>query len=433
MSKIIVIGAGISGLVAAYRLKKAGHDVTVLEAADHVGGRMITIHWNGWSIDPGAKFVTGGDKYLLEMVEELGLKDQLYQMFTEGVPTVILRDGKLHSVNFVSLSSYLRWTGVSLKARLAMLKLIPHFLAVAPKVKNMYRMDQVPGPDDETLEEFFNKRISREMFEYWAFPTFETYCSYSGSDISRKAFLALMMSYLNTKSLGLRAGIGALPEAIAARLDVRLGAIVSRLDLPHATDLMRVTYLQAGRTETLTADRVVVAIPGRRVLSLFHETRQAWGSFFPHVGYAFTASIFQEVNEHFDPGVPGVMIPRAEQKYLCSVGLDQHQGDKTLLLLDTAVAVYDPNEPDESIIAKSKNDTLKVFPQLEGKLGETLVYRWPEKVPTFRPGYLGALAEFRRDMQENPVYFCGDYLSGPSTGGALYAGWDCADRVLAGL
>jgi predicted NAD/FAD-dependent oxidoreductase len=54
-------------------------------------------------------------------------------------------------------------------------------------------------------------------------------------------------------------------------------------------------------------------------------------------------------------------------------------------------------------------------------------------VPAFRPGYLGALAEFRDDMQENPVYFCGDYLSGPSTGGALYAGRDCAMRVLEGM
>lgn len=432
MSKIIVIGAGISGLTAAYRLQKAGHEVVVLEAADHVGGRMITIHWKGWSIDPGAKFVTGGDKYLLEMAGELGLQEQLYQMFSDGVPIVILRDGKLHSVNFVSIGSYLRWTGVSFQARLAMLKLIPHFLAVAPKVKNMYRMDQVPGPDDDTLEEFFYERISPEMYEYWAFPTFETYCSYGGGDISRKAFLALMTSYLNTTSLGLRAGIGALPDAIAANLDVRLGTRVTRVELSSDGKSAKVTLGQTGRRQTLSADRVVVAVQGNRVLELFPQPRPAWRAFFPNVHYAFTASIFQEVNGHFDPGVPGVMIPRREDMYICSVSIDQHQGDKTLLLVDTAVAHYDPNEADESIIAKSRADTLKVHPELSGRLGDTLIYRWPEKVPTFRPGYLTALAEFRRNMQENPVYFCGDYLAGPSTGGALYAGWDCAERVLKG-
>ncbi len=431
MSKIIVIGAGISGLTAAYRLQKAGHEVIVLEAADHVGGRMITIQWNGWSIDPGAKFVTGGDKYLLEMAAELGLQEQLYQMFTDGVPTVILRDGKLHEVNFVSIGSYLRWTGVSFQARLAMLKLIPHFLAVALKVKNMYRMDQVPGPDDDTLEEFFYKRISPEMYEYWAFPTFETYCSYGGGDISRKAFLALMTSYLNTKSLGLRAGIGALPDAIAARLAVRLGARAERVETQPGERFATVTFQQNGSQQVLEAERVVVAVQGNHALGLFPQPRPAWQAFFPNVHYAFTASIFQEVNGHFDPGVPGVMIPRREDMYICSVGIDQHQGDKTLLLVDTAVARYDPNEADESIIARSRADALKVHPELNGRLGETLVYRWPEKVPTFRPGYLTALAAFRRDMQEKPVYFCGDYLAGPSTGGALYAGWDCAERVLA--
>ena len=39
----IVIGAGISGLTAAYQLKKAGLDVLVLEARENVGGRMITV------------------------------------------------------------------------------------------------------------------------------------------------------------------------------------------------------------------------------------------------------------------------------------------------------------------------------------------------------------------------------------------------------
>ena len=41
--KIIVIGAGMSGLVAAYELVRVGHDVTILEARERIGGRVLTI------------------------------------------------------------------------------------------------------------------------------------------------------------------------------------------------------------------------------------------------------------------------------------------------------------------------------------------------------------------------------------------------------
>jgi protoporphyrinogen oxidase len=72
-----------------------------------------------------------------------------------------------------------------------------------------------------------------------------------------------------------------------------------------------------------------------------------------------------------------------------------------------------------------------------GIAGLTAAYRLKkagqEKVPTFRPGYLDALARFWNDPQERPVFFCGDYFAGPSTGGALFTGYECSERVLASV
>jgi protoporphyrinogen oxidase len=82
----IVVGAGIAGLTAAYQLKKAGHEVVVLEAASHVGGRMFTVDWEGFRVDGGAKFVTTSDRSLLAMIREVGLESQLVRS-DEGPPS----------------------------------------------------------------------------------------------------------------------------------------------------------------------------------------------------------------------------------------------------------------------------------------------------------------------------------------------------------
>ncbi len=74
-----------------------------------------------------------------------------------------------------------------------------------------------------------------------------------------------------------------------------------------------------------------------------------------------------------------------------------------------------------------------IFPALRGTFRAQRIFKWQEEVPTFRPGYLDALKRFWENPQEGPVYFCGDYFAGPSTGGALYTGLECAERLLGDL
>ena len=51
--KIYIIGAGISGLIAAYELERAGYFPEILEASDGVGGRVRTDIENGFRLDRG--------------------------------------------------------------------------------------------------------------------------------------------------------------------------------------------------------------------------------------------------------------------------------------------------------------------------------------------------------------------------------------------
>ena len=52
-SDVLVVGAGISGLVAAVELKRRGFSVQVLEASDNVGGRIRTDVVDGFLLDRG--------------------------------------------------------------------------------------------------------------------------------------------------------------------------------------------------------------------------------------------------------------------------------------------------------------------------------------------------------------------------------------------
>ena len=75
--KVVVVGAGMAGLSAAYRLRQAGVDVTVLESSDHVGGRLGTDSRDGYKIERGAQLITSTYRNAIGLVKELGLEAEL--------------------------------------------------------------------------------------------------------------------------------------------------------------------------------------------------------------------------------------------------------------------------------------------------------------------------------------------------------------------
>jgi protoporphyrinogen oxidase len=77
--KIAIIGAGYGGMAAAWDLKRAGHDVTIFESADYVGGLASGFkepHWD-WSVEKFYHHWFQSDSEMLGLIRELGLEDKV--------------------------------------------------------------------------------------------------------------------------------------------------------------------------------------------------------------------------------------------------------------------------------------------------------------------------------------------------------------------
>src|SRR6187549_3879571 len=75
VERVVVVGAGISGLVAARALQRAGVEVVVVEGRDRIGGRTHTIDLAGAAVDLGGSWIhDGAGSPMLPLVNALGIE-----------------------------------------------------------------------------------------------------------------------------------------------------------------------------------------------------------------------------------------------------------------------------------------------------------------------------------------------------------------------
>jgi len=149
MPKVVVIGAGVSGLTIGWELLSRGlaqEDLAVLEAGDRPGGNIWTEKVDGFTVEAGPNGFLNNSPPTLDLVGRLGMDDRLLPSRSAAAIRFIFRKGRLHrlptSPPALLGSPLLSWPG---RLRIFMEPLIPK-----------------GGGPDESVFDFAARRIGRE-------------------------------------------------------------------------------------------------------------------------------------------------------------------------------------------------------------------------------------------------------------------------------
>ncbi len=149
--RVVVCGAGPAGLTAAYLLEKGGHQVTVLEAGDVMGGLARTVEYNGFRFD------LGGHRFFTQLPAVQALWDELLGDELIDVPRLsrIYYQGRYFQYP-LQVADALRGLGVT---ECAMILL------------SYLRAQVWPASAEENFEQWVSNRFGRRLYRIF----FKTY------------------------------------------------------------------------------------------------------------------------------------------------------------------------------------------------------------------------------------------------------------------
>lgn len=456
MAHIGIIGAGIAGLTAAYRLQETGHTVTVIEAADRIGGMIQSERADGFLIEHGPNSLRPDAPILSQMIDDLGLSGACVSANAAAQTRYVVRDGRPHALP-LSPGAFLTTPLLSATAKLRLLAepFIPAGDAPEENVAGFVRRRLGPEILDYAVNPFVGgifagdpERLSLKH----AFEKLHTMEHDHGS-LFRAMLHAMRTRSKDTASdapsaapdglFSFREGIHTLPRTLADALDrpVRTQAPVTAL---RPTDGgWRLTSVPADDAPHIHGvDAVISTVPLHQIKTLDLPTEQDV-SVFDTVPYP-PVSVLALGYDRTDVAHPldgfGMLVPEREDEFrilgtLFSSTLFPGRAPEGQVLLTTFVGgMRAPDLGDASperlqtVVRRDLRDLLGV----RGTPTFVRPVRWPRAIPQYRVGYGTITATLDRLEAAHPgLFFAGNYRSGISVGDTMASGADAADAVTA--
>jgi oxygen-dependent protoporphyrinogen oxidase len=422
----VVVGAGPAGLAAAYRLANAGLRVTVLEASNAIGGRTRTERVGGFTVNTGAGFVASFYDTTLSLLRELRLETAALNPQLGVVATPF---GKLE-LDLSSPSRILRFPLISTSGKLraaamfarAALRRGVHIA----KVARLARLDR-----GETVEQWGLRTVGETAYHYLIRTGIEPFFYVGCEDISAAFGKALVHHALKWQLLVLPAGMGALCDALAQRVEVRTGCQASGIELRGDES---VAVHHAGGT--VEADYVVVAAPASAVAKLEGAVADQDRADAASVRYAPSITLFfgyeRPITVQYPlvtPAGPG-RHPIARVRTWSALAPQYVPAGKELLAIHASAwrsAELLERDP-VKVVSELRADAEEVFGGLADPDWIRLYTRAEGTVIT-PPGHYRRMAAFLRRSRKRLLY-AGDWLTGSTIEGAVRTAFTATDRIL---
>lgn len=454
--RVAIIGAGITGLTAAFRLEQRGIPVTVYEAGDRVGGVIESVRQEGYLAEFGPNSLLETSHKISTLVRDLGLEPRRLYSDPKAENRYLVRGGRPVCLP----ASPLKFFGTELFSLNAKLRLLRE-----PFIR------RAPAEREETVAQFVLRRLGQEWLDYainpmiagiyagdphrlsvlHGFPRLHALEQRYGSLIlgqirgARDRKRRGEVSKQEAKKVSFDDGLEVLPRALAERLgaSLRLKSPVVRLE--HSAGRWSVTV--PGRLAPVIGSHaaVLLAAPAHKLAEI--ELAAAPGLTLRPLGDIYYPPVVSVVLGFRRDAVShpldgfGMLVPEVERLHilgtLFSSSLFPNRAPAGHVTLTTYLGgVRAPGLVSEST-ARLVEVTVQDLRQLLGVTGPPTfqhLVRYPKAIPQYELGYgrfkqLMAAAE----RQAPGLFFAGHYRDGISLSDSILSGDAAAERIAAFL